>query len=135
MFSCKDDDSPLDAGNTPQGVNVTFDYSQARLSRSAGSSATLNGSSDVDWAIEVEEGDFFSVEPMSGIAGDFTLTVTANKDNTSTDKVYSKFILMPPVGNILLQLFIWKMIFVWNLPMRLKQYLVLLRMVHCCLLI
>lgn len=29
---------------------------------------------------------------MSGIAGDFTLTVTANKDNTSTDKVYSKFI-------------------------------------------
>lgn len=58
MFSCKDDDSPLDAGNTPQGVNVTFDYSQARLSRSAGSSATLNGSSDVDWAIEVEEGDF-----------------------------------------------------------------------------
>lgn len=92
MFSCKDDDSPLDAGNTPQGVNVTFDYSQARLSRSAGSSATLNGSSDVDWAIEVEEGDFFSVEPMSGTAGDFTLTVTANKDNTSTDKVYSKFI-------------------------------------------
>lgn len=92
MFSCKDDDSPLDGGNTPQGVNVTFDYSQAKLSRSAGSSATLNGASDVDWTIEIEEGDFFSVEPMSGTAGNFTLIVTANKDNTSTDKVYSKFI-------------------------------------------
>lgn len=92
MFSCKDDNSPLDGGNTPQGVNVEFDYSQAKLGKSAGSSATLNGSSDVDWTIEVEEGDFFSVEPMSGKAGDFTLTVTANKANTSTDKQYSKFI-------------------------------------------
>lgn len=92
MFSCKDDNSPLDGGNTPQGVNVEFDYSQAKLGKSAGSSATLNGSSDVDWTIEVEEGDFFSVEPMSGKAGDFTLTVTANKENTSTDKAYSKFI-------------------------------------------
>ena len=92
MFSCKDDNSPLDGGNTPQGVNVEFDYSQAKLSESAGSFATLNGSSDVDWTIEVEEGDFFSVEPMSGTAGDFTLTVTANKANTSTDKQYSKFI-------------------------------------------
>lgn len=92
MFSCKDDNSPLDGGNTPQGVNVEFDYSQAKLSKSAGSSAALNGSSDVDWTIEVEEGDFFSVEPMSGKAGDFTLTVTANKANTSTDKQYSKFI-------------------------------------------
>lgn len=92
MFSCKDDNSPLDGGNTPQGVNVEFDYSQAKLGKSAGSSATLNGSSDVDWTIEVEEGDFFSVEPMSGTAGEFTLTVTANKENTSTDKAYSKFI-------------------------------------------
>lgn len=92
MFSCKDDNSPLDGGNTPQGVNVKFDYSQAKLGKSVGSSATLNGSSDVDWTIEVEEGDFFSVEPMSGKAGDFTLTVTANKENTSTDKAYSKFI-------------------------------------------
>lgn len=92
MFSCKDDNSPLDGGNTPQGVNVEFDYSQAKLGKSAGSSATLNGLSDVDWTIEVEEGDFFSVEPMSGKAGDFTLTVTANKENTSTDKAYSKFI-------------------------------------------
>lgn len=92
MFSCKDDNSPLDGGNTPQGVNVEFDYSQAKLGKSAGSSATLNGSSDVDWTIEVEEGDFFSVEPMSGKAGDFMLTVTANKENTSTDKAYSKFI-------------------------------------------
>lgn len=92
MFSCKDDNSPLDGGNTPQGVNVEFDYSQAKLGKSAGSSATLNGSSDVDWTIEVEEGDFFSVEPMSGKAGDFTLTVIANKENTSTDKAYSKFI-------------------------------------------
>lgn len=92
MFSCKDDNSPLDGGNTPQGVNVKFDYSQAKLGKSVGSSATLNGSSGVDWTIEVEEGDFFSVEPMSGKAGDFTLTVTANKENTSTDKAYSKFI-------------------------------------------
>lgn len=92
MFSCKDDNSPLDGGNTPQGVNVKFDYSQAKLGKSVGSSATLNASSDVDWTIEVEEGDFFSVEPMSGKAGDFTLTVTANKENTSTDKAYSKFI-------------------------------------------
>lgn len=92
MFSCKDDDSPLDGGNTPQGVNVRFDYSQAKLGRSQGSSATLNGSSDADWTIEVEEGDFFSVAPMSGTAGDFTLTVTANKGNTSTEKVYSKFV-------------------------------------------
>lgn len=92
MFSCKDDDSPLDGGNTPQGVNVRFDYSQAKLGRSQGSSATLNGSSDADWTIEVEDDDFFSVEPMSGTAGDFTLTVTANKGNTSTEKVYSKFI-------------------------------------------
>lgn len=92
MFSCKDDNSPLDGGNTPQGVNVKFDYSQAKLGKSVGSSATLNGSSDVDWTIEVEEGDFFSVEPMSGKAGDFTLTVTANKENASTDKAYSKFI-------------------------------------------
>lgn len=92
MFSCKDDNSPLDGGNTPQGVNVEFDYSQAKLGKSAGSFAKLNGSSDVDWTIEVEEGDFFSVEPMSGTAGEFTLTVTANKENTSTDKAYSKFI-------------------------------------------
>ncbi len=69
MFSCKDDDSPLDGGNTPQGVNVRFDYSQAKLGRSQGSSATLNGSSDADWTIEVEDDDFFSVEPMSGTAG------------------------------------------------------------------
>lgn len=92
MFSCKDDNSPLDGGNTPQGVNVEFDYSQAKLSRDAGSSATLNGSSDVDWTIEVEEGDFFSVEPMSGTAGDFKLTVTATKANTLAEKQYSKFI-------------------------------------------
>lgn len=92
MFSCKDDNSPLDGGNTPQGVNVEFDYSQAKLGKSVGSSATLNGSSDVGWTIEVEEGDFFSVEPMSGTAGDFALTVIANKDNTSIKKVYSKFI-------------------------------------------
>ena len=92
MFSCKDDNSPLDGGNTPQGVNVEFDYSRAKLSRDAGSSATLNGSSDVDWTIEVEEGDFFSVEPMSGKAGDFKLTVTATKANTLAEKQYSKFI-------------------------------------------
>ena len=92
MFSCNDEDSPFDGGNTPQGVNVIFDYSQAKLSRTVGSSAMLNGSSDVDWTIEVEEGDFFSVEPMSGTAGDFKLTVTANKNNTSTEKAYSKFI-------------------------------------------
>lgn len=92
MLSCKDDNSPLDGGNTPQGVNVEFDYSRAKLSRDAGSSATLNGSSDVDWTIEVEEGDFFSVEPMSGKAGDFKLTVTATKANTLAEKQYSKFI-------------------------------------------
>lgn len=92
LFSCKDDNSPLDEGNTPQGVNVTFDYSQAKLSRSAGSTATLNGTSDVAWKIEIEEGEFFSVEPMEGAAGEFTLTVKAEKDNTSTDKQYSKFI-------------------------------------------
>lgn len=92
LFSCKDDNSPLDEGNTPQGVNVTFDYSQAKLSRSAGSTATLNGTSDVAWKIEIEDGEFFSVEPMEGAAGEFTLTVKAEKDNTSTDKQYSKFI-------------------------------------------
>lgn len=96
MFSCKDDNSPLDGGNTPQGVNVEFDYSQAKLSRNQGASAMLNGSSDVDWTIEIEEEEgvepFFSVEPMSGTAGEFTLTVTATKSNTSTDKQYSKFI-------------------------------------------
>lgn len=92
MFSCKDDDSPFDGGNTPQGVNVIFDYSQAKLSRTAGSFAVLNGSSDVDWTIEVEKDDFFSVEPMNGTAGDFKLTVTANKNNSSIEKVYSKFI-------------------------------------------
>lgn len=92
MLSCKDDNSPLDGGNTPQGVNVEFDYSQAKLGKSVNSSATLNGSSDVDWTIEVEEGDFFSVEPMSGKAGDFTLTVTATKANTFAEKQYSKFI-------------------------------------------
>lgn len=91
LFSCKDD-TLSDEGNTPQGVNVSFDYSQAKLSRSAGSSATLIGKSDVSWKIEIEEGDFFSVEPMEGNAGEFTLTVTATKDNISTDKQYSKFI-------------------------------------------
>ena len=92
ISSCNDADSLLDETNTPQGVNVEFDYSQAKLSRDAGSSAVLNGNSDVDWTVEVEDEDFFSVQPMSGSAGEFKLTITAESDNLTTDKVYSKFI-------------------------------------------
>lgn len=90
LFSCKDEIT--DNSLKPGSPNVEFEYSSATVGKSSGSTAIVKGNAAADWTIEVSEGDFFTVSPMSGGAGEFELTVTTISDNLEYEDRKSSFI-------------------------------------------
>lgn len=66
---------------------LMMDLNKVSLGPEIGDVISLTGTTNVDWSVKIEEGDFFDVNPKSGTAGEINIELVVIKENENIEPV------------------------------------------------
>ena len=87
MNSCDGDDDPIEPDTPTVSEIVLADKSQSTLEFDAGASTqTVRFSTTQAWSAEVSSGDWCTVSPASGSAGNGSITVSVSENTEEAER-------------------------------------------------